>query len=567
MTLLLHLVWADVRRLRWAIAAWATVLLAMGAFQLASPVAAPGPQAKGLVDLTGSVGWFAQILLAATILPLVVHIHPAVGTTAFWMTRPFPRETLAASKLVLLAVLFVGLPALCDALVMTFYRVPAVTQALVMAEATVQRAMLVAIFGALAVLTASLARFALVVAAAIVAAVIALNAWMLWVSTRSETFMEAVLTVSSGANIWAPPGAPDPTEDGTLMLVTVLAGAAVLIVQYTRRSVRRSLLVAGAGVILVASMGLAWPAGDMTRGRAPEWAADGSKARLIVENPTVSFDGDPGWNPDFGWAIGRSRLRLADLPAGWLAVARLRKATFDLENGERIESGGHGFGAALPVTPEGKDGTHQAMSALLDVDVISQMYGETGNSAVVLALKRGQTPEVGASGRYRAEYVVETVRLSMAAVLPLQPDETFQDGAYRLTITGLRDTDVGPHLDVRISDAWPSLDRSPGRSYFYFLRHRGKREAIATTKNYVGGVAYSARFLPIGGVTLTSLLPFAAAADELFFPTQLPRSLRRVEISKEWLDGAELAIVKVEHAGTVLRTLEIPRLQVVRGRQ
>jgi hypothetical protein len=564
MKLLAHFIAADGRRLRWTVTGWFLVTTIAVAWQAAAPfIVSPAMGAQRPADMVMGLAWFAQVLVGATLLPMVIHGHPAVGTTAFWMTRPLPRGALAGSKLVLLFLLFVLFPALCDAALMSTYGVPPRLQMLALLEASGQRSLLVLLGAAIAVMTATFPHFLLTMGIAIGTVVVGINLWFMLEFTRDDIVYS--VAVSSGSQIWSPFRGPDPTPAAVMLVVAAIFASAVVVVQYRRRSRPRSLSVVATGVLVVASIGMAWPAGAR-HVAPPDWGGDSSKGRLLSLGSSVYFDSDPSrsWNVQGGVAVGRGDVALADIPEGWLSATRLRRATLQLDGGQSIESREFGFGAVLPVADE-RAPVAVALKRVVGVDTIA--WGDTGpaNEAVLLALPRSKVPPLGSSGRYAGTFAIDLSRISVAAVLPLNRSTTFDEGAHRLTLVGASLSEMGPRVRVRLSDASPALDASPGRAYYYFVRNRSAGQAIGGQQQYWGTSLVG--FLPVGNMYVTALLPFSARSDEFLFPALSPET-RKLRIDEQWMRGAELVVVKVEQAGTIERTLELPRLHVAqRGAQ
>ena len=123
--MLRHLLRTDLRRLRLMVGGW--ILL------MASIAAAYGLQPFYSTSLRFAyTGWLAYTLLfwgmqlfTVVLVPLVLQADPAVGTNAFWMTRPIRPAVLAASKLLLLLMLLVLVPTASMMVLTATYHVPA----------------------------------------------------------------------------------------------------------------------------------------------------------------------------------------------------------------------------------------------------------------------------------------------------------------------------------------------------------------------------------------------------------------------------------------------------------
>ena len=97
-TTIRHLVWHDARALRVPLAVWAGIL----ALQVG--VVAVGPMFVGSgvdrTDVNAGQGAIVMRLAMTVILTaLIIQRDTAVGTTAFWLTRPIPPIAMWAAKL------------------------------------------------------------------------------------------------------------------------------------------------------------------------------------------------------------------------------------------------------------------------------------------------------------------------------------------------------------------------------------------------------------------------------------------------------------------------------------
>jgi hypothetical protein len=100
MSLVLHIVWKDARRLRWPLAAWLTLValnLAIGFSLVLGGGLGDWPVAR-LQDITGGLA-VLELGLTFVLTALLVQEDGLVGSTAFWLTRPIARGRLLAAKL------------------------------------------------------------------------------------------------------------------------------------------------------------------------------------------------------------------------------------------------------------------------------------------------------------------------------------------------------------------------------------------------------------------------------------------------------------------------------------
>src|SRR5262249_55223343 len=146
----------------------------------------------------------------------------------------------------------------------------------------------------------------------------------------------------------APSPLPD-NGDGTKSLIfllgVILAGCALLLVQYRRRQ-RIVSVPTGAGGVMLALLVSGWWPWQMLRSTQPlpEWTAG---LRLSAASATAPFDAQSGY-ADRGeeWRIGRMPLRVGGVAPGWSAITSMRNASVTLPDGAVIATRSRGFSAS-----------------------------------------------------------------------------------------------------------------------------------------------------------------------------------------------------------------------------
>lgn len=158
--LALHIAAKDARQLRpWLGAFFAVVLLRAGLVAAGIDAFVPSPrQASALGALDTALGLLHLGLMVAIAVQLV-HVDRLVGTTAFWPTRPVPRGSLLAAKLLTAVVSLVVVPFLLDALVLSAHHASVFDVLGAVAEDTFVRLAVVLPVMALAAVTADLSEF------------------------------------------------------------------------------------------------------------------------------------------------------------------------------------------------------------------------------------------------------------------------------------------------------------------------------------------------------------------------------------------------------------------------
>ncbi len=559
MTLLRHLIAADLRRFGRLIAAW-IALVAAGVVAYAWLPLIAGTERAAVLSLTAAILWLARQIYELVLVAQIVHAHPAVGSTAFWMTRPIPPRMLAASKAVLIGAVFVGAPVAGDTMLGIAYSVPPGDMLMSALQVALVNAVWVALCLGVAVLTRGLAQFAVVCGVAVGGLVLAPFVIELAVSTSRLGGTGPRHDVASS-----------PVLPVLAALVILAFLVAIPFIQYTRR--RRSQAVAvGAGGACLA-LALAWVPAPPILVRPtppPEWAqqarlelASGASAPYTAA-PYVRLVETESLGREF-WHVVKADVRLPSLPPGWVASASLEEATVQSARGF-VESHGQLSPAGAALLPPGDDREppkRLALRTALDVDRL--LGSQDGlQSATVFLVPGASVPQPASfGGRYHGRFRVVPTHLEAAGVLPLVVGSTFQDGAFRAVVRDLTHDALLP-IRLQLSGTTTLL---PGRArprYEFYLRNRSRREAVT-------GAAFHGQYLPVlPGVSMLAgiagLAPgvwTAASVRNYGGDPGLLRLRPDAGLSREWLDGAELVVVRETTGGTFDATLDIDRFTIV----
>src|SRR5262249_2547546 len=228
------------------------------------------------------------------------------GTTAFWLTRPIPQPTMLAAKAISVGALFVIAPTLVDVGVLALRGTGPYEIGLAIPEMLVTWTWWAAILAALAALTPTFARFALV------GTIVTVSVMLLWLGEivvnlyfklgRSWANGEQFLALSTSRSL-------------VQWLFCIAVGAAVVLHQYMTRRTRRSAVIAIAGVLLAFGVSTAWPWNVLPGARAARapWPAPGVTidvaASHVAEPPPL-----PGYASDSLQVLGH--LRVDGVPQG-----------------------------------------------------------------------------------------------------------------------------------------------------------------------------------------------------------------------------------------------------------
>jgi len=548
MSVLTHLVAADVRRHRPLLAAWLSIVVATAIVDGARPILA-ADSAVGTIGILGSLLWLTQLLLMIVLVPLIVQTHSLVGSDAFWMTRPIPPGTLLVSKAVLLAVVMIAAPTLAEAVLMAAYYVPLAQIAAVAAHTALYQTFWVILLMTAAALTPNLTRFALVCGGALVALVLLVAATL----AISMVTMEDVPPMSGGGDTGEPSGL-------VLTVLTVAAGVALLLVQYRTRSRIRSVPVGASGLFLAFFAASAWPWPILApRLEVPAWVAAESTLRLSASAETVQVNEEMSpFSRRSAWRLARARVRLAGIEPKWSADLGVLEAVLDLDQGTRLASAGSGYPAAAPIEGNEERPTRGVRRHLLGVERLVDSSPPRGESAVVFFVRDADFRRLApATGTYRGgRFQVRLTYHDLEATLPLERGATHQNGAYRFVVEGVERTSASVSILARESDATSPFDRRPTPELTFYLRNRRASEAVEGFARDPDEEFFLSRFLPFyfgGGRNLG----FRARNLLIQFQPGYDVEKESFSIDDDWFEGAELVVVRAIREGSVERTLEI----------
>lgn len=567
-----HLLRWDVRRFRWLIAAWIALVSLSAVLQGLTPVLDVAGGHEGPVQLAVVLLLLARLVLGATLVARIIQAHPLVGTTAFWMTRPIPAGALMTSRVVLLAVLLVVIPALADAALMAAYHVPPAYMVRSLIDAALMRAAGATFVAGVAAFTATLGRFAVVSAAFVVATAITINLAVLvslWRASGARAMLtsgETVLTMGQTRG--------DATADIVALAFFVGAGGLLLRAQHGRAPLRRTVPAGIAIPLIAAALSVLWPWHILhTHADAPSWA-NGAALSLTGTPDSVALDAEAVLAPSHPdadalerWRTARAEVHLRQLPGGWLAMARLWDGTLDFGNG-RMVSRPNGFGATLPSGRFESRPVHQTLLDVLGVTAVGGFNLPRVDKAVILHIPERELPPGPVTGTYRGEFELELLQVTAAAALPLRTGATFQEGALRIVVDDVRYSDPGIVARARVSDADSGLDRRLRPSFTLFLRNARTREAVAANFPALG---YDYPMVQVGltggwSIYLPGSGGFSARAQRIRFQSSYPELAiaspfaerpRRVNVTPAWMQDAEIIVVRTFPGGSVRRTLEM----------
>lgn len=532
MKLLRHLIATDLRQFRWILAGW----LAVVAFAtLINAIPSPGdydPTGASPIAIARSLLSLAQTILLVAVVPLVMHAHPAVGTNAFWMTRPIPVPALLASKLALLGGVVLA-PVAAAALAMAAYQVAPYNILLVSSYAVIAYAGLLLALMVIASWTPDLWRFALVIVAIIAALA---GALMLLLMIMLREMSESPMPDPGGFSLNGPAFVP-------LYFITLTS---VLVMQYRTRRLSRSIPLAITALSLVTAVA-AVGSSEPKAPPAPQWA-DGA-LELVPDLSSLETQADFPFGGRSEWRTVNALVGLRGVPEGWSGSVTLADAAVDL--------GGTMLTRPWSRRVTGNPGSpNQILPTLLNVSRILYPI-EPPMKTVVFAVPRTEFSHYApAVGRYTGRFWVNFTRHDIEAVMPLQEGAGHRGDWYGFTVDGLEGSPRGVTVLVR---QWLAVAGPEMSSYFgFYLRNRTRGEAVATTTEYVRSDVLLRRLVPFGPSAATPNSGFGIYRLRVSFPPRYRiAAVDGPVLDDEWLRAAELVILRSTPAGAVQRTVDI----------
>ena len=556
MKLLRHLIATDVRQFRWILAGWSAVV-ASAALLYGLP--SPGdydPTGLSPISIARSLLSLVQTILLLSIVPLVMHAHPAVGTSAFWMTRPLPVPTLIASKFVLLGgVVLTAIAA--NAVLMAVYEVAPRMIAPVSIDSALAYFFLLVTLIVIAAWTPDLWRFAAAIVATFAgfAASLTLIAMVLLRRTSEMPMADSGFDINGDVFIW-------------LYLLTALAA---LYIQYRARLLSRSMPLAAAGLSIAIVAGWMSSRQPVTPRTPPEVASAGTEVVADVSSIETqtgfSFEGPPRWR------TVTARVGVRGVQPGWSALATLADATLEVDGTSLT-----GIWSRVP-----NDGTTNVSQGLQTISIAPVDGAAQQTLPGALGVRRVVASNVGpfagtivfaiqddvfsryapAVGRYTGRFWVSFTRHEIEAVLPLRPAASHRGDWYRFVIDGLELRSRMATVRVRLSQATSGLARERYSSFTLYLRNLDRGESIEAESQYVRADALLGRFMPFGISLAGQSSGFNVHRVVAHFPPRHRTAGATADavppaIDEEWLRSAELVILRSTLEGAVRRTVEIP---------
>ena len=539
-----HQVWTDTRGLALNLTAWGIVLGAQAALLVLHPSA--------WTNVRGGMLYSPDILVPAirvidTVLltVLVVHRDPAVGTTAFWRTRPISGGTMWASKVAWTALWVVGAPAAVTLVLFAGLGLGIPDAAYGGLLVAFDQAMMAGIVLMAAAITDSLAHF-----------VVASFAGVAIYGTAMTTLqrpLRALLPQIEATGSWRP--------QAVWSVLMCAGGIAVLAIAYqTRRVVVAAVLI---GIVLcssaVALTSIHWTWGDWTP-RPANVSLPGS------ERTTVAVVPDSIWVVNNGQDGERNAPKQISLygdldvsgapPDVMFSVIGLR-STLHVPRGGDIpwQTSGAGIGEQNRGAATVDDQPFRSIRMALGG---SEVVIPAGFAARVPATALTGIPEetfqrvVERGAGLDAQVTLRAYRYTVATRMPLKPGATARVGQSPVTVTAV-DRSFGAVV-VTIRTAVVS---GPRRS----LLELGNAVVLYNQARKVGIYRTQARISSVWMNFGLFLDRIGTEARRLEFAPG-PDTIKRLSFDDQWLAGAELVFLGTEELGTVTKPLTVTGLKL-----
>jgi len=542
----LHLVRFDALAMRVPLMCWAAVLVLEGVhFYL-------GPSHTSLateIARTASQRGLGILRMAGTVILTAMFVHgdPTVGSTAFWRSRPIPRGTLMAAKVLSVTLWLVLLPGLVATLTFVVLGLSLSLAALgglmtVGGQAVVALAALVA-----AVVTTSLLQFIIA--------------------------MLGAMAIAMVVNTLLPPSYVKPgfgvfVINGALRSVVplplfVLAACAIAY-QYLTLRLRHTL----AGIVclvIIASVGprlisYTW---EPRTFRVPPPAAD-----TVIGLGQAAIDVDPATQRTEFNTIGESdrgksisfEITQTNVPPDVVLQAIAAEADVELPDGTHVAwTSRTGYLNALHMNADQRSPT-MAEQPFRSMGVALggvEFAFSTGDFVVTPRWVLARLPEntyrtfEGQPVRLKCTVTLVASRYRAAAAMPLKAGNRMPEGTGVLSVDAVETGPYGPVF--RLRRTYVTVDGYWGGRFWdgfggYVLRNASRRQALRSDQRYRESLSYD--FYNQRAVMSDSYTLGVAGR-------RMPDT--RAVIDANWLAGAELVRLELETLGSLKRTITIDR--------
>ena len=546
MTSMLHIFKKDLRRLRWAIAAW---LLLVGVRLIVDTVGtdmALGSLAEQIgIRQVARLLSFLQLILLAILVSLVVHDEPLVGRNAFWLTRPMPPVALMSAKALFAATFFVVVPLLANMIVALTFDIEARDVTRLIPVFLLNQVLLVSLMMLLAVLTPSFTKYAIAIVAIVSAFVVSLGSYIVLAMLFATEF-------NSGRE-----ATPDPTRTIIGAVALIATVFTVIAYQYQRRRLKQALLIAVAGSVFAYVVFDWWP-WSYVRFQA----IDATATPQNIGTVQVAFDATQRRVTD-GFTINRRTPRkkqiavktiVTGVPVELRAQAIVARSTLELPGGVVVQSGDERpSGVVFWSSPES---THDSSieAALGGSRLLTKRDGPTGPEQwpPVLQVEEDIYANHRAqSGRLTANVEILFDRPVVRAAIPLRDGSRVDLNGTHFVIVRVVRRATGCTVFLRQSAVEPLFSPRSYSNFLFVLRNRARAEAAfgANRGPFGESFIFDVSTPHVGG------RGFVFEQVEVDFPQH--NWISAIDLDDAWVSGAEFVIIEIVPAGHLSRTATI----------
>jgi len=548
-----HLITTDLRRFRWLLAAWAGLVIAYAGLLWATPGFVHD---RGRYDqLTTAILllFFVVHVVPLVLVPVIVQADAAVGSDVFWLTHPIPPRALLAAKAILLTAAVVVLPATLETAAMIASRVPAAEAVRIAIDTLLAATVWLAVVMAASAITATFPRFALLCASAVVA----LAAWIIVMTAITRNRMQGSVAMLS-VGVSPLPLASDGTKALVLMLGLVVAGSALLLVQYQRRQRLLSVPAGGASAALAILLAGWWPWPLLTKAAAPPEAIARS-AQLAATTASLWFPTPYAVLQPDAWRAGRLTLHAAGIAPDWVAAVAMRDARVTLSDGTVVKTRSAGFLASPPIEGTDERPERVALRHLFAVDRLVSPLPPQGENVVGMVVTPAEYQRLTPAA-YHGEFALQLSRLEIAGIQPLRPGAAYDGGVYQLA---LKDVAAATSRFLRFNAietrATSLFDPGPAESYTVYAVNRARSQAIQGTVGLLAEVnAFAGFSVHVSAGLGGGYSRHGVGVDFSVFS----QSDSDIVLDEEWMKQAELVVVRTTALGSVPRTIDIPLVTI-----
>jgi hypothetical protein len=302
----------------------------------------------------------------------------------------------------------------------------------------------------------------------------------------------------------------------------------------------------------------------------PSWTGGADAIQLGAAAPVIEMSPPMAWF-DAGNAMRTAGARtiVSRIEPGWVPRLQLVEATLTLDNGTTLATLNRGFQSMSQIAGAQDNPVRSVARDVLGVgQVFSTVPPDSEPSIVLVVPAKSVTTTLPAHGRYRGHFAVELTRWEPVAALPLRAGAVFQDDSYRFEIQQL-DAGPGAVLSVRAREwrATSTFDRKPMITYAFYVRDAQHSIAMEGRESELFWDGSSFSFgLPFVVSPASSSRFFLRAAIVSFPPSSYGPQAQRIDWDPAWYASADLVVVRMTQAGSVLRALDIPDVSLVERR-